>query len=244
MKSLIFACLFISTNIFAQNILVIGDSHTAGPFGARLHELLSKQFANVVTLGHASSSAYHWIETSDFKLSGGVFHAMQFAGLQYKHPAPTDWREKVSVPKISNVLAQNAVHASWQKVVQGKLQADIVVVALGANDARLIADDHGRINRAGYLQRKLAIEKLIQQIEKTHARCLWIAPPHGSKKTDANQKALYQFLKETIKDRCPLFDSNHFVATGCDGVHFSCSSQLPKAHRWASEVTDFIINNY
>jgi hypothetical protein len=244
MKKLItlFFCSFTLTG-FAQNILVLGDSHSAGPFGSELHRLLSIEYNQVVTLGHASSAALHWVDNKAYQLGGGVFDQMSIEQKQYLNPNPTDWRVKVAVPKLESVLANNAYYAQWKTIAKKDLKADIVVIELGANDAKTIADDSGNIIHNGYQIRLKAIQTMIDQVIESGAKCIWIGPPHGIKKTDKNQAALYRFLVEAIDGRCPMFNSNHYKATGCDGVHFSCSSQAPKARAWASEAFSFIQNN-
>lgn len=240
MKHVIAIFLFISFTASASSVLVLGDSHTAGPFGSKIHSLLSSEFDHVVTLGHSSSAALHWVNTKDYKLSGGKFNQMLMNGSQYKDPNPTHWRDKVSVPKLSNVLNDNAYHTKWKAIAGKNLKADVVVIALGANDARTIANQDGSIRATGYKTRKAAIIDMIASIKQTGAKCVWIAPPNGVKKTAANQKAVYDYLIDAINNECPMMDSQHYKATGCDGVHFSCASQRPKAIKWAQEAFEFI----
>lgn len=237
---IILLALSISNITLAKSVLLIGDSHTAGPFGSKLHSLLSSEYEQVVTLGHSSSAASHWVNPKEYLLSGGKFNQMFLKGQQVRDPNPTHWRIKVKVPKLTEVLNDNAYHADWKQLAGENLRADIVVIALGANDARVIANPDGSIRAAGYKLRKAAIIDMIAAVKQSGAKCVWIAPPHGSKKTDANQRAVYAYLKDAIADECPMMDSNHYKATGCDGYHFSCSSQRPKAIKWANEAFDFV----
>jgi len=251
---LILLCLIVSFSTFAEinlkanskieNILVVGDSHTAGPFGSELHKKLSKKYLNVSTLGHASSAAYHWINEKDYKLSGGVFNKMQFKGKSYFNPNPTHWKVKVSVPKFDNIIENMAYHDSWKLAADDKLIPDLVVIALGANDSKTIMNTDGSMRPNGYQSRLNAIKEMISLTKRMGAECIWVGPPNGIKKTEAGQKTLYKFVREAIGDECKLFDSNKYKCTGCDGVHFSCSSQRPKAVAWAKEVSIFIQSNY
>lgn len=244
MKKLIVLLSFIClSTASASSVLVIGDSHTAGPFGSKIHSLLSSEFDHVVTLGHASSAAIHWVSEKDYKLSGGKFNQMFLKGSQYKDPNPMNWRVKVSVPKLSSVLNDNAYYHEWKRIAGENLKADIVVIALGANDARIIANQNGTIRPAGYKVRKAAIRDMIASVKQTGAKCIWIAPPNAIKKTEANQKAVYAYLKDAINSECPMMDSQHYKSTGCDGLHFSCHSQRPKAIKWAKESFEFIKEN-
>ena len=47
-------------NLLASTILLIGDSHTVGPFGKKLDELLRAEAASVVTYGSCGSIAGWW----------------------------------------------------------------------------------------------------------------------------------------------------------------------------------------
>jgi hypothetical protein len=235
--------LFITSFAQAKSVLVIGDSHTAGPFGKKLHSLLSQEFNHVVTLGHSSSAALHWVSDKEYLLSGGKFNQLFRDNTQYVDPNPVHWRVKTKVPKLWDVLEDNAYHLKWKQSVPHKLKADIVVIGLGANDARVISKADGIINPQSYLKRKNAIVDMIYSIKHSGAKCVWIMPPHGVKKSDANQKTLYSFLKEAVASECPMMSSLHYKATDCDGVHFSCSSQRPKAIKWAKEAFEFIKSN-
>lgn len=218
----------------------------AGPFGSYLHKNLVAEnlFSNITTFGHSSSSSYHWIVEDDFKLSGGVFHKLTSESYGvYENPNPTHWREKVSVPKFEKVLKNNALHSEWNKTL-GIVKADIIAIELGANDAASISNELGKINPTSYRRRQEAVIKMVDLIESSGAKCLWIAPPNGIKKSEANQKVLYQFIKEAVGDRCSIYSSNHFKAMGCDGIHFNCASELKNAQNWAREVADFIKINY
>ena len=242
-KIFVFLIILSSASVHSASVLLLGDSHTAGPFGSKLHKFLSSEYEQVITLGHSSSAAYHWVKEKEFMLSGGKFNQMYLNGKQIKDPNPTHWRVKVAVPKLSNVLNDNAYHAMWKQVVGENLKADIVVVGLGANDARVVANPDGTIRANGYKIRKQAIVDMIAAIKQSGAKCIWIMPPHGIKKTDANQKAVYDYLKDAVGGDCPMMSSLHYKATGCDGVHFSCSSQKPKAIKWAKEAFEFIKSN-
>ncbi len=234
--------ILISSSLFASNILVIGDSHMAGPFGNYLHKNLKKinSTSNLVTLGHASSSSLHWMSEKDYKLSGGVFHKFSNSdGKNFNHPNPTHWREKVLVPKFEDILNTPFAHNSW---TGEKFNFDTVIIELGANDARAISDQNGKINPWEYEKRQGFVKEMLEIVEQRNLKCFWIGPPNGIKKTQANQSVLYQMLEEVVIKNCSFFSSNHYKATGCDGVHFNCRSEKPKAKAWANEVSSWIAN--
>lgn len=233
---------------YANNLLFIGDSHTASSyaFGGEVHKLLSNsnKFENIVTLGHSSSAAIHWVNEKEYMLSGGINHQFKNKhNQQFIHPSLPHWTKKSKVPKLENVLENMIVHASWGRRVP--ITPDIVVIALGANDARAISNSQGVINRSAFDLRKNKIKSMLDQVERVRARCIWIGPPMGESKTKANQKALYKFLKSSINNRCSFMSSNHFIALKsgkyCDGIHLSCPTERNKARLWAAETVDFIL---
>jgi hypothetical protein len=145
-------------------------------------------------------------------------------------------RVKVNVPKITLLLEDAAYHGTWPK----GFKPDLVVVALGANDARALSDNEGNIRHSQYAQREAAIVEMLQLVA---GKCIWIGPPMGKKKTEANQAVLYEFLEKNVKGICPFMSSNHYIVQGCDGIHMNCASELPNAMRWAKEVRAFIQKN-
>lgn len=235
----VLAIVLISFSADGKSLLIIGDSHTAGIFGKELHHKMTDHFKQVVTLGHASSAPIHWIDDKSYRLSGGVFNQLFLNGKTYKNPRPTDWREKVLVPKIKRVLKDNAYHQSWKQ--PNALKADVIIIALGANDARAIADENGHPRPWTLSQRAQAIQKMLDLI--ADKQCIWIGPPNGIKKPQANQEFLYEYLADQVQNRCTFFSSNHFKVTTCDGIHFNCAAGKEKALEWVSEVESFILRN-
>lgn len=222
----------LSTIVYSKSILFIGDSHTAGPFGQLLHKKLA-QFHNVATFGHASSAAIHWLTDKEIKLSGGVFNELFIDGKTFKNPSPTHWRVKVKVPKFLPLLKDVSYHSEWSK----SFTPNLIIIALGANDARAISNDNGVIRERSYNKRQLLISNMIDAL---NVPCIWIGPPNGVKKSQANQKVLYKFLEEAIIGRCDFMSSNHYMVKGCDGIHMNCSSEMDNARKWVSESFRFI----
>ncbi len=234
MKLFILCFLTISYSMGAD-ILFIGDSHTAGPFGKLLHKELAKSH-NVTTLGHASSAPIHWMSDEVFKLSGGVFNELKNHGVIYKNPTPTHWREKVIVPKFLPLLEDTAYHSAWKG---NAFKPSHIIIALGANDARSISDENGNIRATTYELRQKAI---IDMLDALNIPCAWIGPPNGIKKPAANQNVLYTYLEESVIGKCEFMSSNHYIVRGCDGVHMNCPSEMDNARKWVQEAFLFIQN--
>lgn len=230
------------------NILVIGDSHMAGPFGQYLHQsLATRQNTNVITYGHASSAAVHWLSQKRHSLSGGVYHFLSAHKtihpnelVRMANPNPTDWRVAVEVPLFEPLVLDMNMHEQWREKGFPTRSPDLVVIELGANDRGHVYQA-GQINRRGFEQRKNYARRLADLATSSGAKCLWIGPPHGRVKTDAEQAALYQMLGEALENtECELISSNHFKAMGCDGVHFNCREEMDNARKWSVMAYDKI----
>ena len=228
---------------YSKNLLFVGDSHTAGYFGQDIHKLLSKSFESVATFGHSSSAAVHWIGDNSYKLTGGKFNELFYLGKRLKDPNPIHWRVASLVPSFNKLIFNMAYHKSWQTQIGSRITPDIVVIALGANDARSISDQNGKINSVSYKKRASAIESMLDKVEDIGAQCIWIGPPNGIKKSRKNQETLYKYLRSKVANRCKFMSSNHYFVNDCDGVHFNCRALRSRAFEWAQEVNNFILNN-
>lgn len=237
MKTLITILLLsVSTNILAKNILIVGDSHSAGPFGSNLFNNFAKNKENnVVAYGHASSAGLHWLGEKKYSVSGGVFQALSLEGLKFSNPHETSWRESVKVPKIDKILSEFAIHEEWKKHLTTNIQADIVVIELGANDLKAVTNDLGT-PLSEYASRKRANSEIVSKVLATGAKCYWVGPPDGIHKTDKAQETLYKMLEEVTKNKCELISSRHYYVNICDGTHYSCAAGSKKAKEWADEV--------
>lgn len=227
-----------------KNILIIGDSHMAGPFGQILHQEVSMLVgSNTVTYGHAGSAALHWLSNQRHALKGGVYHALSAhktinpnSLVRLLNPNPTDWRTAVDVPSFLPLVDDMNLHSEWSAQDFPITTPNFVVIELGAND-RLAIYSNGEINQREFEKRKNLARELALAATSNGASCLWIGPPHGRIKTDEEQAAVYLMLSQALIDTdCELVSSNHYKAMGCDGVHFNCREEMDNAKKWANEM--------
>jgi hypothetical protein len=244
-KIILYYLIIFSCSAFAKNILVIGDSHMAGPFGKNLFSNLSQDKNNNVALyGHASSAGIHWAEEKNTSVSGGVFHSFSYEGKIYNNPTPTHWKESVAVPKAHKLFDEFTLHPSWKQAVKHSLNPDIIVIELGANDLRIISNESGAVNKKSYELRLAANKKLVEMTMDRGAKCYWVGPPDGIKKSKERQDVVYQMLNEVVQGKCEFFNSRKYNVNVCDGIHYNCPAGSSKAREWAREVADFVLKSY
>jgi hypothetical protein len=149
---------------YSQRILVIGDSHTVGPFGYFLqHKLVnSKKFKDVVMVGSWGSSAYHY-------LTGGP--------------------NKQPVVKRENRLSENLTSTPVFSELLEIVKPDQIVISLGANDVLTQWETKLENNfecpandKACMFGKKLVFSyaqraKLIELLQAYGKPCLWVTPP-------------------------------------------------------------------
>lgn len=231
----------LSFNSFAD-LLMIGDSHTVGPFGDHLHKNLAKGLNDkiIMVYGHSSSAPIHWMSETPVVLSGGINHHISYQDifLQYF----PDWRIKQPTLNLISLLDNPIIHSDWVSKIPLKPNIDTIIIALGANDRAAVATPSGA--RTSEFKKRLEIlDGMLNQIGNRGINCIWIGPPSSIKETKLNEQTTHEYLLEGIKNRCPFFDSRKFVAKFCDQVHFSCKEGTPTAKEWANEASEFIFKN-
>lgn len=242
-RILCFILIFLSFSAFTKNILIVGDSHMANPLGQYLLNHFASLNHNVAIFGHASSAPIDWLGEQEVKHKGGVYHAAYYNKKYYKNPKPTHWKEYIGVLKFNKLLNNMLYHPEW---VQDKpIKPDVVIVELGANDAKAIADINGN-KKQPYSDRFDAAFKMSSKIVERGAKCIWILPPNGVAKPKKNQEILYEMLQKAISKNCFIYTgSKKFVAEkntllGCDGYHFNCNKkEKMKAFEWSLEIKKF-----
>jgi hypothetical protein len=119
MKKLLLSALLavLAAPAFAGTVLFVGDSHSVGPFGWKLDELLRAAGQNTATYASCGSIAQWWVTAKPTPC--GYF----FRNLSGR----TEKGVKGPTPIFADLLA--------------KVKPDLVVVELGANYAGLPSDD-------------------------------------------------------------------------------------------------------
>ncbi|MDA8791781.1 hypothetical protein N9N67_00975 [Bacteriovoracaceae bacterium] len=238
-KVLIFLTfLFLSSSTFSmKSILLIGDSHTAGYFGKKLHSYIVERNHDLVTLGHASSAPFHWINQKEYYLSGGVYNQATVSNVDYNHPnPPSHWSKKVNVPKFTPLLENMIYHSKWRSKIQNSIIPEFVIIALGANDLGFL----GEVGSKKYNNHKKYAQSMVEFLKDKSIPCVWIGPPSGTKKDPIKNNIVYKYLNETVSSYCPLYDSRKYIAECPDGRHFNCKSSFPRANEWARDVSRFV----
>lgn len=211
--------LFISSELQAKNILVIGDSHSCGAFGLTLVKKLSAQNDNVEIFCVVSSSPLNWIKGTTpngqickFWVTGGNPGACRSDG---KVP-PLDWilsqkhYDAALIALGTNSLGSPSVDPSYRTMVD-KIKAKV-------SSCLWIGPPHLRPDQAkGFSSQR------IEQMEK-------------------NLTAFYGSLKSSVEPSCPVIDS-----LACSEKKAACGETGDGVHRtpaagvaWAENVNEKI----
>jgi hypothetical protein len=109
-------------------------------------------------------------------------------------------------PKIDELIREN--------------RPGLIVIALGAN-----------LMGAGLETIRATTARMVNSVQASGAKCLWVGPPNGRNKTEPKFSQLYEAIQEKVRGVCEFVDSRpvtYYPATGGDGVHFD---GLPPAIR-------------
>ncbi|HXH73757.1 MAG TPA: hypothetical protein VNJ08_02260 [Bacteriovoracaceae bacterium] len=228
----------------SADIIIVGDSHTVGPFGDNLHKNLAQMHPGklIAVFGHSSSAPVHWVSKTPVKLTGGLNHHLSYNGLYLPHPNQPNWRIPQDSIGLVSVLDNPVYHQAWKLKVPVKPELNTIIFALGANDRGAVSTNTGA-RTSEYKKRVDILDKMLIEIEQRGLKCLWIGPPSSPTGSQAMETTTHEYIVEGIKERCPMFDSRKFVAKFCDQVHFNCPPAMPMAFQWAKEAADFINAN-
>lgn len=222
----------------AETVLVIGDSHTAGPFGGALDDALRAAPGNrVATYGVCSARPQSFLSETDhgcgrrFQDFAKKAPAKWLGGRVYRKTRPdgkggTREVEFVKTPALAQLLDDHAPAA--------------VVVALGSN-----------LPVSGP-----SVRSTLARIHKSGAACVWIGPPDMRKPASAQVDEVYQTLlangvsptatlEESRKGFCRLVNSRGFPdvrypAEGGDGTHYQ-GALGPLGAAWGKDAAAAVL---
>ncbi len=217
MKCLISAILIIAVYAAkAENILVIGDSHSCGPFGANIVESLTKQGNNVSLYCAVSSAPANWLQGKN--PPGQICQSMTS---QTKRLSPCSGNGKV--PKLTELLNQN--------------RNSKVISALGTNSLLSSTAD------SSYRQMAQTIKSSDHSclwvgpphLKPSQSRGF---PSGRVAALEANLSSFYESLSRSVDGYCVLLDSRSATEPGqvgnqtVDGVHRNAAA----GKSWANFV--------
>jgi hypothetical protein len=200
-------------------ILVLGDSHMAGPgyLISSLHENLQAQGATVYTYGMCGASAEAWLEKTT--VSCGRAQRLD------KGPILAE-RDKPEVTwQIGDLLAQH--------------HPNLVIVE--AADA-MAGYGSAEMPKAWIYEQTHA---LTARIKASNASCIWVGPVFGREdspyhKADARVREVSQFLAQSVAP-CAYIDSTQFARSGewptTDGQHLTA----PGYRAWGADIANAVV---
>lgn len=213
----------------AGNILVVGDSHTAGAFGQNLDDSLRADVnSRVATYGVCSARPESYLSETAHGCG------WLFRGPDKK--APAKWLGgRVTKVKQKNGKGEEVLVDYVKTPELAQLIADhtpdVVVVALGSN---MPATD-------------ASIDKVLELVHKSGASCFWVGPPDMRKPSRKAVNGVYRQLDDrgitvtaSLKDACRLIDSRDFTylrypKEGGDATHYN-GELAGMAARWGKET--------
>lgn len=213
----------------SHRIIYLGDSHTAGDFGARLTQNLTKIYdtASVKRYGVIGASAQHWSKkdvSSIQKLKSGYY-------------CDGDGNKNGPVPKNFPTATQ---------LFQGEAPQR-VIIALGTNDVHagcLIKDKEDQM---------MATKALLAQV-RPGSKCTWVGPTQQASDGvitkrcgEDNINKFIDNLRETVNSRCDFIDSRKIKINGVsitpnagDKLHYKGDLAIKWADRVAAQFGELL----
>jgi hypothetical protein len=200
-------------------ILVIGDSHMAGPgyLISTLHESLRAQGATVYTYGMCGASAESWLQRTT--VSCGRAQRVDAGPVQAEHDKP---------------------QITWQiGELLEKHHPNLVIVEAGDAMAQYGTP---QLPKAWIYDQ---VHQLIGRIKAANATCAWVGPIWGRAdspyhKDDARVREEAQFLSQSVAP-CAYIDSTQFSKPGewetTDGEHLTTGGY----RMWAANITSALV---
>jgi hypothetical protein len=199
-------------------ILVLGDSHMAGPsyLISSLHENLEAQGATVYSYGMCGASADAWLQKTT--VSCGRAQRLDKGPIQAERDKPEiTWQ-------IGDLLAQH--------------HPNLVIVE--AADA-MAGYGSPQMPKAWIYDQ---VHALATRIHAANAACVWVGPVYGKAdspyhKDDARVREVSQFLSQSVAP-CAFIDSTPFARSGewptTDGQHLT----TPGYHAWGADIANAV----
>ncbi|MBI5247268.1 MAG: hypothetical protein HY923_08805 [Elusimicrobia bacterium] len=230
--ALALAAALAAPSVASETILVVGDSHTVGAFGAHIDEALRAVRGNrVATYGVCSSRPQSYLSES----AHGCGHVFR----DFDKKPPSKWLGSRVYKELRKVKGVDKEVEMVKTPELGQLLTDhtpsTVIVALGSNIP---------INGA-------SVAKTLALIHKAGAACLWVGPPDMRRPTKDEVDAVYATLAKNKvdasvtmeaakKDGCRLIDSREFSylrypEKDGDGTHYM-GKLTPLAAKWGDDA--------
>jgi hypothetical protein len=204
-----------------SSILYIGDSHTVGFFGQILDKNLREilEFKNLTTIGACGSRPISWYKNS--KTSCGYF--------EHKKENKIKLTKNYKIPNLLHLL--------------NELKPEVVIVELGPNLwSDFINENEIKTNHENL---KKELQKIVLDIKKTSAKCIWIGQPDSrTKSPKARLKAFSDFIENEVSSYCHYINSLKFTKypdQSGDGYHYTGKTGFKLSCIWAKEVLKEIV---
>lgn len=190
---------FIFSSAFAdssKNILIVGDSHSYGPYGAVLDNFYRNQGHKVSSYASCGSSPSTWARSSS---------NFQQTNCGYWSKSPSGKETRVNSHKLPSF--QEALNQS---------QPDLTIISLGTNALSSPQNIQNEVRQA---------ERLMDSIKKANSECVWIGPPDNDKKPFSTNLAqgVVAFRAAAEKNGCKFIDSTKYTKYPkgkSDGIHY------------------------
>jgi hypothetical protein len=210
------------TQLQPNEVVLIGDSHTAGPFGRSLERQLEAQGVGVARYAVAGSRALQWANANENRFAQlNISSSCEGRGNSRSAgdvPSALQWREARPRPAA-------------------------MVFALGTNDAGALC--RGSLNANAFAD----VRRMLDAVPNG-TPCLWVGPPQfptGPVARSCGERygAYVDALRETVISRCHFLDSRNLrpnatasscsdgsplIANAGDDLHFSGQ----RAEAWAT----------
>lgn len=181
----------------AKNILIVGDSHSYGPYGTVLDDHFRKQGHKVASYASCGSSPSTWVRSSsNFQQTN--------CGFWSKSPSGKEIRVKShKLPSFQEAITQS--------------QPNLTIISLGTNALSSSQNIKNEVSHA---------ERMMETLQKANSQCVWIGPPDLDKKPfSANlEQGVRAFKAAAEKYKCKYIDSTRYTSYPkgkSDGIHYS-----------------------